>query len=113
MTTSRILVSAAWISCVTSMSLRYRSRRFLRLAAAALDDAGSAALDLRRVDAEVAEALLLERDRVSHAELRAAVVELLEVPDRLLIVSRDVGGEPPCGRERGGGDRRRTPDRRP
>src|SRR5436309_2752983 len=63
MTTSRILVSAAWISCVTSMSLRYRSRRLLRLAAAALDDAGSAALDLRRVDAEVADARVRVAER--------------------------------------------------
>ena len=96
MTTSRILVSAAWISCVTSMSLRYhgrlcRLRVLLGLAAAALDDGVSASFDLGRIHTEVAEPLLLEPDRVSHAELGAAVVELLEVPDRVLAVTDDVG----------------------
>src|SRR6266545_4761607 len=113
MTTRRILVSAAWISGVTSIRSRYRSRRCVSqrrraslryasrsaLAAAALDDVGAAAFDLGRIDAPVSEDLVLERESVAGAELGAAVVELLQVADGALVVGHDVRRESSGGRE--------------
>src|SRR5215207_1171706 len=104
MTTSRILVSAGWISGVTSMRSRYRGRCH-RLWVTTWFGRGRArrrriGVARSRKDRHGSCGTVPARARsLSRGELGAAVVELLQVPHRLLVVADDVSREPPGGRE--------------